>query len=147
MGVELSYPLTILRLFLKRWAPALFIMAVIFAASSQTKVELPDFGERDVWVKKLGHVCGYAALAWAYLRGLTYGGRAPTWRAALLAVVAAALYGASDEYHQSFVAGRGASAVDVAIDTVGAMLGVGATAIWRWWREQPLRQQNKPAGS
>jgi VanZ family protein len=139
--------LTQVGLFLRRWAPALLIMAVIFAASSQTKLELPDFGERDLWVKKLGHACGYAALAWAYLRGLTYGGSALSLRAALLAVVAAALYGASDEYHQSFVAGRGSTAVDVAIDTVGAVLGVGATATWRWWREQPLWRQNKPAGS
>ncbi len=121
--------------FAKQWGPALLIMVAIFAASSQTKPELPDFGGSDLLVKKVGHLCIYAALAWSYLRGLTFGGRALTWRTVVLAAALAGLYGASDEYHQSFVAGRGATAVDVAIDTVGAALGASGTAAWRRWRE------------
>ncbi len=111
--------------FLKRWGPALLIMAAIFAASAQPKGALPDFGARDLLVKKLGHFGIYAALAWALLRGLTHGGRPLTWRAAIVAIVLAGLYGASDEYHQSFVAGRGATVVDVLIVTAGAAVGAG----------------------
>ena len=119
--------------FLKRFGPALAIMAAIFLASSQAKAEIPDFGGYDWSVKKSGHLIIYAVLAWAYLRGLTNGGPV-TWRAAVLAACLAALYGASDEFHQSFVAGRGATVVDVLIDAVGAGLGVGLTAGWGRFR-------------
>lgn len=121
--------------FFKRWGPALVAMGLIFAASSQTKAALPDYGGNDWLVKKTGHVVIYAALAWAYLRGLTGGQRPITWRVAGLAVLLAALYGATDEYHQSFVAGRGATVVDVGIDAVGAVVGAALTAAWQRRRE------------
>ncbi|MGL5056516.1 MAG: VanZ family protein [Fusobacteriaceae bacterium] len=35
-----------------------------------------------------------------------------------------ALYALSDEYHQSFVNGRGASPYDVGIDSLGGALGI-----------------------
>ena len=42
------------------------------------------------------------------------------------------LYAASDELHQAFVRGRHASPVDVAIDTVGLLIGLLA---WRRTRD------------
>ncbi len=42
----------------------------------------------------------------------------------LLAILAAALYAASDETHQLFVAGRSGRVTDVMIDSAGAILGV-----------------------
>ena len=108
-----------------RWWPALVMMAVIFAASSFPSQDLPNFGLWDWLLKKSGHALGYALLALAYLRGLTpAGGERPAARKWLLAVLLAGLYGATDEYHQSFVAGRGAAAADVLIDTLGAAIGV-----------------------
>ncbi len=105
-----------------RWGPALAVMGLIFFASSQPKGVLPDYGANDWNVKKLGHVLIYAALAVAYLHALAPS-RRPTWRQALAAVALAGLYGATDEFHQSFVVGRGAGLVDVGIDTLGAALG------------------------
>lgn len=108
---------------LYRLVPALLVMALIFWASSQPEGVVPDFGANDWNVKKLGHVLIYAALAVAYLHALAPG-RRPTWRQGLAAVVLAGLYGATDEFHQSFVPGRGAGLADVGIDTFGAALGV-----------------------
>ena len=34
------------------------------------------------------------------------------------------IYAITDEYHQSFVAGRGPSATDVCIDTAGVCIGI-----------------------
>jgi VanZ family protein len=122
----------------QRWGPALAVMAVIFVVSAQPKAVVPDFGAWDWNVKKAGHLLIYAALAVAWQHGLT-GGRAPSARQAALAVILAGLYGATDEYHQMFVPGRGAMVVDVAIDTFGALLGVlGAWA---------ARRLAAPAGS
>jgi hypothetical protein len=113
-----------LKEWLRRWGPALLLMAVIFIASAQPKEVVPDFGAHDWGVKKAAHAFGYALLGVAYLHGLA-GGRPPTWRQAALAVVLAALYAATDEYHQSFVPDRGADLLDVGIDALGAALGVG----------------------
>lgn len=133
-----------MKAFLIRWGPAIMVMAVIFVASSQPKAALPDYGERDWLVKKSGHLLIYGTLAWAYLRGLS-GGRSTRWRASALAVVLAGLYGATDEFHQSFVAGRGAALLDVGIDTLGAALGLAATAAWSRWRADALNRHPREA--
>ena len=107
-------------------------MAVIFTLSSFPKSGVPDFGLWDWLVKKSSHLAGYGLLGAAYLRGLAASrGARPTPQQALLAVCLAGLYGATDEIHQSFVAGRGAGPVDVLIDTLGAAAGVGVSG---WWR-------------
>jgi hypothetical protein len=108
-----------------RWGPALAVMAVIFAASSIPGSTLPDAGAWDLTVKKGGHVLGYALLGVALLQGLT-GGRRATPRQVGLALLLAALYGVSDELHQIFTPGRGPSALDVLVDTAGAILGLAA---------------------
>jgi VanZ family protein len=100
-------------------------MLIIFAASSQPKAVVPDFGAWDLTVKKIGHLLIYAALGLAWQSGLAGGvGQAPTAGQAVLAVLLAGFYGATDEYHQSFVPGRGAGVLDIAIDSAGAALGV-----------------------
>ena len=111
--------------FVWRWCPALVLMAAIFFASSQAKATVPQFGSYDWPVKKVGHLISYGLLGIAYLHGLAAGGR-PTVRLAIAAVLMAAAYGTTDEFHQSFVEGRGAGPVDVAIDTLGAMGGLAA---------------------
>ncbi len=102
--------------FVKRWGPALLLMAVIFAFSSIPSEEMPNLGVFDLSVKKLGHAIGYALLSLAYSRGL--GRKTP--RPFLLAWLMAILYAATDEFHQSFVHGRGSRITDVGVDAIGA---------------------------
>jgi VanZ family protein len=42
----------------------------------------------------------------------------------LLAWLAAGIFAASDEFHQSFVPSRTASPIDVMIDIIGALIGL-----------------------
>ena len=56
--------------FLRRWGPALLMMAVIFAFSSTPSNKLPNFNWADLIVKKGGHALGYGLLALPYLHGL-----------------------------------------------------------------------------
>ena len=103
---------------LKRWLSSLLLMAVIFGLSSIPSAEMPRFGGLDFSIKKFGHAFGYALLALSYLRGL--GGRR-AWLAWLMVLA----YAASDEYHQSFVPGRGPSVWDVLLfDNFGALAGL-----------------------
>ena len=72
-------------------------------------------------VRKLAHFTLYFTLGCG-LRGLyDYQKRVPAASAALLT---AALYAASDEFHQQFVSGRGPSLRDVGLDACGAAAGV-----------------------
>ncbi len=113
--------------FLRLWGPALILMAFIFFASGTPGNDLPDLGFLDVLVKKGGHMLGYGLLAAAYLRGLTGGGKASRVRV-LSAILMAALYAATDEFHQRFTPGRTPSVSDVGVDTVGAILGATLSA-------------------
>jgi len=107
-----------------RWLPALILMVVIFAFSSRSSNELPDFQSWDRLVKKGAHAFGYGLLALSYLRALPKRNYPLAW---LLAI----LYSATDEFHQSFVPGRHPSAVDVMLfDNLGA---VTALLINYWW--------------
>ena len=115
-----------MRRWLVRWGPSLVMMALIFGASSTPGNDLPKFGGWDLFVKKGGHMLGYALLAMSYLRGLT-GSRRLNWRICFLAVLMAAVYAMTDEFHQSFTPGRTPSVADVGIDTLGASIG---TSVW-----------------
>ncbi len=115
---------------ISHWWPAILMMTLIFIASAMPGKDLPGFGYWDFFVKKGGHMTGYALLALALLHGLAPG--KPTSRRHLvLAVVLAALYAVTDEFHQRFTPGRGPSVADVGIDTLGAM---GGLLVWAWFR-------------
>lgn len=68
-------------------------------------------------IRKGAHMAEYAVLALLNLRALRICGAK---RPALFALILAAAYAATDEFHQGFVAGRGPSPADVAIDAAGA---------------------------
>ena len=101
------------------WFPPLLLMAVIFALSAQPSLD-SGLGAVDLAARKLTHFAEYALLAFLWWR-VFVGGMEPA-RAAAAALVAASLYAATDEYHQSFVEGRHGTVVDWGIDTAGAAL-------------------------
>ena len=70
---------------------------------------------------KVVHFFVYGALATLVLR-VPWVTRHP-WRV-FLAIAAASLFGASDEWHQSFTPGRQADVFDWLADTLGACLAV-----------------------
>jgi VanZ family protein len=99
--------------------------AVIFGFSS-----VPDLGTGlggwDLLLRKLAHTTEYAILGLLLARAV----RNPT-----LAVGLGVLYAVGDELHQTTVAGRHGSPLDVAIDAVGVTLGVLA---WQRLARRPV---------
>lgn len=75
-------------------------------------------------LRKFAHLAEYAILSvllYESLRaqnGLRWQPRLASW-----CVVAAAAYSLTDEFHQAFSQGRGASLIDCGIDTIGAAVG------------------------
>jgi VanZ family protein len=119
---------------LKRWSPAVLMMALIFMFSSIPSDAMPDFGVYDLGFMKVGHLVGYGLLAVAFLRGLgSY-----TLSTAFLAWLLSVIYAGTDEFHQSFVPGRNAALVDIAIDATGAGLGLLIAAAIRKVKSQKM---------
>src|SRR5262245_47385465 len=102
---------------LSLWLPPLCLMAVIFAFSAQSN-PVPVV-TAHVWDKLL-HAVEYGTLAALVARALL--GEGLTMAPAILgAALIASAYGATDEYHQSFVPERSSDVTDWMADTVGAL--------------------------
>jgi VanZ family protein len=98
-----------------RWLPVFVWAGVIFAFSSVPSLN-SGLGGWDLVLRKLAHMTEYAILAVLLVRAIG----SHTWAFGL-----AVSYAATDEVHQLFVRGRHGSPLDVAIDAVGALIGLG----------------------
>lgn len=123
------------------WVWPALLAAAIFLASSRSQIAEPNISHID----KVAHFGVYGLLATLLCR-LGQG-----WRAAVCALLAASLYGASDEWHQSFTPGRSVEVADWAADTLGAALAVTLYTAWaryrQWLEMSPWRKRRieKPA--
>jgi VanZ family protein len=132
------------RRFVSKWVPVIAWMVLIFAGSSDVlsaehtsrflvpflrwldpHISFATIASVHVVLRKLGHFTEYAILAallWRALRGTLRS----TSRITLAAIIftASALFAASDEFHQSFVATRTGSENDVVIDICGVMVAI-----------------------
>lgn len=163
----------IIFLFLKplSFLPALLMMYVIFSFSAQEggasgdlsykvsfkiveignevlekgldETQIEEYAHRIGYpVRKLAHMTEYFMLAVAVsfpfyvygLRGLPL---------ILVAGIICVGFAAGDEYHQSFVAGRGPSVKDVGIDSIGAFFGILTVQIICWVFLAPARSAKR----
>jgi len=113
------------------WArilPMLAVMATIFYLSHQPgdNLDVVDIAHID----KVVHFLLYAVLAVTTLYALSakFRRRFPV-KAAIAVIAICACYGLADEYHQSFIAGRFPSTMDLVADMAGAL-----SVCFLWWR-------------
>jgi hypothetical protein len=102
--------------------PPLLLMGLIWFLSSQPDLTT-GLGLADLIGRKVVHAITFGLLALLWWRALRE--RLPAVALPVAAAIALA-YGAVDEYHQTFVAGRTGSPIDVAIDALGV---AGATML------------------
>jgi VanZ family protein len=140
-----------MRRFLKNWLPVLIWLGVIFFGSTDLMSAehtsrfivpflrwlKPDISPETLAsvhfvVRKCAHLAEYAVLALLLLRAATL----MTNLKSSIPILCASVWGAclfvaaTDEFHQTFVASRGASATDIMIDSGGAILGLVIGAIF-----------------
>ena len=119
------------------WLPVLVYMFLIFHFSSEQN-PMPEVTER-VWDKIL-HFVEYGGLAVLLFGAFSSEGLG--WlAAAAFALLATSAYGASDEWHQSFVVSRTSDVRDWIADTIGATLAIAVYALLRFAtsRSSPTR--------
>ncbi len=108
---------------LNYWLPPILWALIIFIFSSFPTVQTTEFFLGDFLIKKSAHLFEYGVLAILLYRALlNYD--VNTNKALFFAILIAGLYGVSDEFHQSFIPGRGPAVRDVIIDTIGATIGI-----------------------
>jgi VanZ family protein len=102
------------------WLPVVLWAGLIFTLSAVPSLDT-GLGTWDLVVRKLAHLAEYAVLGGLLQRAL---GREP------LALLLGSAYAATDEIHQTFVAGRQGSPLDWLLDTAGVAAGVLLYARW-----------------
>jgi VanZ family protein len=126
---------------LKCWAPPLLYMVLIFVVSSleQPPLPMPEF--EWLTIDKLYHFIEYVILSGLVARALVKA-KPPVVPARLVWHVAAVfsiLYGASDEWHQTFVPGRFATVADWVADVLGSIAGV--LSVYLYYRRQSKKRR------
>ena len=112
-----------------RWLPLLLYSALIFYLSS---APTPEFAKTNIQgADKVLHVGAFSV--WGFLCSWALAGNCPglsrRWFV-LIVTAAGALYGFSDEIHQSFVVDRVADPWDLLADLGGSLLGVCVALAW-----------------
>lgn len=107
---------------------AVLCAVVIFAFSHVPGASYPA---HPGFLNYIAHFCEYLVFAALITVALT-GGKLKAWQVALIALIIASAYAASDEIHQYFIPGRLSDPLDWLTDTLGAAAGVAlATLVLR----------------
>lgn len=103
------------------WFAVAVWFAVLFTASSQSKILPPSFFSFQDKVEHASYFCAGGVCFYLALR-MTFPAMSAA-RAALFAVLFCSGIGATDEFHQSFIPGRSGNDVwDWTADTIGGFL-------------------------
>ncbi len=130
--------------YLRYWVPPVLYMALIFAVSSMEQPPLPTPKFEWLSIDKLYHFIEFCILS--VLLTIALVNVPPKWlpynwiwiTAALISI----LYGASDEWHQTFVPGRFATFSDFFSDAIGAIVGV--LGVYLYYRKQNKKRSYFP---
>ncbi len=110
--------------YLKLWLPVILWCSVIFYLSS-----IPDLSSGldklpDMVLRKTAHLVEYAVLTFLLWRAFVGSFKLDLVWVYRLSVGISILYAISDEIHQAFVPSRGMRALDVLIDSIGAVIAL-----------------------
>lgn len=112
---------------------AVYCLAIFLQSALPTPGDLPGIPGLD----KLAHLLIYLLLGLLFARAYRLSLPKSTHLSMfLLAALSATLYGASDEFHQAFVAARSADVLDWLADTTGGILGAVLYLRLKWRRQR-----------
>ena len=102
------------------WIWPVLLTATIFTLSGTSNIAVPSVETAFIPKDKLAHFLVFGLLATAILR-VPYL-RERGWRGVIIAIILTSLYGAFDEWRQSFTPGRFVEFADWVANTLGAIV-------------------------
>ena len=108
------------------WVPVILWAAIIFKLSSGSVPVVSSIYIQDFLFKKGAHMFFFGMFGLLFYRALRMSG-IEIKRAIVWSFVAVILYGASDEFHQSFSQSREARIRDIGFDGLGGILVLSTT--------------------
>lgn len=149
------------------WALTILWMGIIFYFSSQpatvslhasgevlvqmnqiNEEEVQNTADRRVWnlhyfIRKFAHFVLYCGLGFLMVYSII-SIRYKAFKSYIIAWLASSAYGLLDEWHQTFVPGRGATLADMKLDSMSALAGVViAAVIIELWRLYNYKKELK----
>ena len=106
------------------WAPVALLLGYEFFLSVQPPSGLPDLGPWFRGKDKLEHAVYFFATGLLAVRAARFGEGWSRGKTTVFLILAALLWGCSDEIHQSFTPARDVEIGDVLADTAGVALAV-----------------------
>lgn len=108
--------------FCKNYLPVILWACCLFIVSSIPSSSIPNLRINNVDL--LLHFIAYAILGFLLGNAFLFTREKVRLQFIIMACLAGIAYGASDEFHQMFVAGRSATVSDFIADSIGIMFGV-----------------------
>jgi VanZ family protein len=122
-----------MRRWLTVWGPLIAWCAVIYCLSDRPYFDIEHLWPEKSWaysydypLRKIGHLLEYVVLFWLARRAMP---PAQAW-------AFCAVFAASDEWHQTFVAGRTGRLSDVVLDAAAAVLPMAAAGVNKMFRRR-----------
>ena len=117
---------------MRRWLPPLLWAGVILFGTSLPAEAVPVQTSK---IDKVLHFSIYTVFSYLLTRQFSYS--MTRSKAAAFAVLFAVVFGALDEWHQSFIPGRSTELADWGADSLGALVGaIACAALARRWPSQ-----------
>jgi VanZ family protein len=121
---------------LKFYLPLIIWAVVIFSGSSVATPSVSTNSTVDFAAHKFAHIVEYSILGVLIYRALKQE-KINRKEAVIYAIIIAAFYGFTDEFHQSFTPHRTTRLRDVVIDTIGATGGI--LFVWKLLPKMPKK--------
>lgn len=115
----------------KNWLPALFVMAVIYVASSTSGTTIAEVGANKEYILVNGHLILFFVLCMAFYKATK---DIPT------SVIFTIFYGVLDELHQVYTQLRNPSVFDIKIDAIAALIA--GLILWKLQHILPVKLKN-----
>ena len=106
------------------------IVEILGVVMDKEEITPPVVQKFQLPVRKLAHFGIYMLLGFCMLNAFYNSFKIKMWMNILLSLLSCAVYATFDECHQGYSVGRGPSALDVLIDSSGALVGIGLFVIF-----------------
>ena len=125
---------------MKNWLKVILWCALIFTLSSIPSARIHNDDWLDFVLRKTAHITEYFVLYLLFYFAINKNENT-IWNSknSIYASLFAIAYAISDEFHQSFVPGRGPSPIDVLVDSFGVLIG--NIYLWKFFKKTPIKIQ------